>query len=58
MNYKKLLSSVSFLSFLVCAHVAGAYETTTFSVSLGDATKTGTMMLGNGNLGDNTARSC
>ncbi len=54
-NHKtKLLATVSFISLLTCSSLAYSYETTTFSVSLGDSSKTGTISIGNTDLGDGT----
>ncbi|MDD3020063.1 MAG: autotransporter domain-containing protein, partial [Alphaproteobacteria bacterium] len=51
----KFLSAVAFTTLLGFSCSALAYETTTFNISLSDATKTGTMSLGNASLGNATA---
>ncbi|OIN87576.1 MAG: hypothetical protein AUJ12_02310 [Alphaproteobacteria bacterium CG1_02_46_17] len=51
----KFLSAVAFTTLLGFSCSALAYETTTFNILLSDATKTGTISLGNGSLGNGTA---
>lgn len=52
--YQKLLSSAAFVSVLACSTLAFAYDTTTFSVTLGDVSHTGTISVGESSLGNGT----
>lgn len=53
--YQKFLASAAFVTVMACAPLAFAYDTTTFSVTLGDPSHTGTISIGEGSLGNGTA---